>query len=172
MAGEIVPPKGSDIIAQLKQARVEFIAALPDITTSNGLLWPISKGSDFKLIRVSKEDEGISICAGLHYCDKRAVMLMQNTGFFDSINSLRVIAVEYQQPVCMVIGMVEKEPDKLPSESKVYGTRILEPMLDLMGIDRISIEGPEDVPRLAPAIERAYAQSRPLAALVGRRVAP
>ena len=40
-----------------------------------------------------------------------------------------------------------------------------------MQIDRITIDAPEDVAGLAPAIERAYALSRPLVALVGRTVA-
>jgi hypothetical protein len=39
-----------------------------------------------------------------------------------------------------------------------------------MGIDTVFIEEPVDVGRLAPAIERAYDTSRPMVALVGRRV--
>ena len=45
----------------LKQARIQFIVSVPDIVTSNGLLWPISKDPEFKLVRVCKEDEGVSI---------------------------------------------------------------------------------------------------------------
>ena len=70
-------PRGADIIDALKQAEVFHIAALPDITTSAGLLWPLSKDTDINLIRLSKEDEGVSICAALNYCEKRAVLLMQ-----------------------------------------------------------------------------------------------
>mgnify|MGYP001195020219 CR=1 FL=1 len=71
---------GSGIIAQLKKAQVKAVAALPDIVTSDGLLWPISRDPEFRLIRVCKEDEGISICAALSYTDTRALMLMQQTG--------------------------------------------------------------------------------------------
>ena len=35
-------PRGADIIGALKQANVFHVAALPDITTSAGLLWPLS----------------------------------------------------------------------------------------------------------------------------------
>ena len=167
-----VGPRGTDIIAALKQAGVGHIAALPDITTSAGLLWPLSEDPDLRLVRLCKEDEGVSICTGLAFCDKRAVLLMQQTGFLDSINSIRAIGVEYDQPLCMLIGLLGKEPDKAPSESERYGVRIVEPILDAMGIDRILIEGPEDVDLLAPAIDRAYDTSRPLAALIGRSVRP
>jgi len=100
------------------------------------------------------------------------VLLMQQTGFFDSINSIRAIGVEYSQPLCMLIGLLGKEPDRAPSDSERYGVRIVEPILDAMGIDRILIEGPDDVAHLVPAIDRAYDTSRPLAALIGRSVRP
>ncbi len=165
-------PSGSQIIDALKAARVTHVAALPDITTSAGLLWPLSKEPDLHLIRLGKEDEGVSICAGLAFCDKRAVLLMQQTGLMDSLNAVRAVAVEYGQPVCMLVGLLGKEPDRAPQESGSYGVRIVEPILDVMGIDRLLVEGPEDVVSLAPAIDRAYARSRPLAALIGRRVQP
>lgn len=165
-------PRGTEIIDALKQAGVSHVAALPDITTSAGFLWPLSKDPDLTLIRLCKEDEGVSICAGLSYCNKRAVLSMQQTGFLDSINAVRAIGVEYGQPICMLIGLLQKEPDKKPTESKKYGVRIVEPILDAMGIDRLLIETSEDVAQLAPAIDRAYRESRPLAALIGRSVLP
>ncbi len=165
-------PRGADIIAALKRAGVGHVAALPDITTSAGLLWPLSEDPELRLIRLCKEDEGVSICTGLAFCDKRAVLLMQQTGFFDSINAIRAIGVEYAQPLCMLIGLLGKEPGRAPTASERYGVRIVEPILDAMGIDRILIETPDDVALLAPAIDRAYETSRPLAALIGRTVRP
>lgn len=165
-------PRGTDIIAALKQAGVSHVAALPDITTSAGLLWPLSEDRDLTLIRLCKEDEGVSICAGLAFCDRRAVLLMQQTGFFDSLNAIRAIAAEYGQPICMLIGLLQKEPDRAPTESERYGVRIVEPILDAMGIDYFCIEGPDDVAQLPGAIDNAYASSRPLAALIGRSVQP
>ena len=100
---------GLGIIAELKKAH-PTVAALLDIVTSDGLLWPISRDPDFRLIRVCKEDEGISICAALSYTDTRALMLMQQTGLLDSLNSIRSIAIEYQQPICMMIGLQGKSP--------------------------------------------------------------
>ena len=163
-------PRGRDIITALDAARVRFVAALPDIVTSDGLLWPLSRDSRFRLVRVCKEDEGIGICAGLAFAGHRAVLLMQQTGLMDSLNAIRAVAVEYQQPVCMIVGLQGKEPDIASDLSGKYGVRIVGPILDMMGIDRIRLDGPEDVDGLTDAIGRAYARSRPLAALVGRTV--
>ncbi len=165
-------PRGADIIAALKQAGVGHVAALPDITTSAGLLWPLSEDPELRLIRLCKEDEGVSICTGLAFCDTRAVLLMQQTGFFDSINSIRAMGVEYSQPLCMLIGLLGKEAGRAPTESKSYGVCIVEPILDAMGIDHFCMETNDDVARLAPAIDRAYETSRPLAALIGQDVRP
>lgn len=167
-----VGPSGAAIISALKQAGVRHIAALPDITTSAGLLWPLSEDPDLTLIRLSKEDEGVSICAALSYCEKRAVLLMQQTGLMDSLNNIRAVACEYEQPVCMVVGLLGKEPDKAPTESASYGVRIVEPVLDAMEIDHILIENTDDVAQLPDAIDRAYDTSRPMVALIGRRVEP
>jgi sulfopyruvate decarboxylase subunit beta len=162
---------GAAIIAAIKQAGVTHVAALPDITTSAGLLWPLSKDPDLELIRLCKEDEGVSVCAGLFYCQRRAVLMMQQTGFFDSINAIRAIAVEYSQPICMIIGLLGKEAGEA-MESSRYSVRIVEPILDAMGIDHFCMETTPDVAQLPEAIDRAYETSRPLAALVGQRLQP
>jgi hypothetical protein len=44
-----------------------------------------------QLIRVCKEDECIGITSGLYYC--KALSLIQYTGFLDSINAIRGVAV-------------------------------------------------------------------------------
>jgi sulfopyruvate decarboxylase subunit beta len=163
-------PCGADIIGALKASRVEFVAAVPDIVTSTGLLWPISRDPELRLIRLCKEDEGVSICTGLAFCGRRAVLLMQQTGLMDSLNSIRAIAVEYQQPVCMIVGLLGKEPDRPAALSAKYGVRIIEPVLDAMQIDRITLDSAEDVAALGPAIDRAYELSRPVVALIGRTV--
>lgn len=160
--------RGRAIIDAIKAGAVEFVVSVPDITTSDGLLWPIARDPALRHVRVCKEDEGVSICTGLAYSDRRAVLLIQNTGFFDSINAIRAIAVEYRQPVCLMIGLQGKEPDVPPDRSAKYSVRIVGPMLDLMGIERHAVQDTADTALIAPAIARAYETSRPVAFLIGR----
>ena len=159
---------GSGIIAAVKASGIEYILALPDITTSSGLLSPIAKEPAFRLIRVCKEDECVGIASGLSYADKRALILIQHTGFLDSINAIRGVAVEYNQPVCMMIGLLQHDPDRPPRESSRYGVRIVEPILEDMGIVHHLVSLDADVPKIRPAIDKAYAESKPVAFLVGR----
>jgi sulfopyruvate decarboxylase subunit alpha len=161
--------KGAGIIAAIKESGVEFILSVPDIVTSGGLLRPIACDPQFRLIRVCKEDECIGIASGLHYCDKRALSLIQHTGFLDSINAIRGVAVEYAQPICMMIGLLQHDPATTPRNSPRYGVRIVEPILDAMGIAHHLINEDADVAKIRPAIEGAYATSQPVALLIGRR---
>jgi sulfopyruvate decarboxylase subunit alpha len=160
---------GSSIIAEINASQIEFVISVPDITTSEGLLRPLAQGSAPRLIRVCKEDEGVGICAGLAYTGRRSLLLIQQTGLLDSINAVRGVAVEYGLPICMMVGLLEKEPGVPPMQSKRYGVRIVEPILDAMGIAFHEIEGEADVPKVKPAIDNAYAQSRPVVLLIGRR---
>ena len=67
--------RGADIIAAIRQAGIEFVISVPDIVTSEGLLRPIAGDASLRLIRVCKEDEGVSICAALSFCERRALLL-------------------------------------------------------------------------------------------------
>jgi len=161
--------RGSSIIAEIKASRIEFVISVPDITTSEGLLRPLARATRPRLIRICKEDEGIGICAGLAYTGRRALLLIQQTGLLDSINAVRGVAVEYGLPICMMVGLLEKEPGVPPMQSKRYGVRIVEPILDAMGIAYHEIEGDVEVAKIGPAIDDAYTKSRPVVLLIGRR---
>jgi sulfopyruvate decarboxylase TPP-binding subunit len=161
--------RGSAIIAAIKRSGVEFVLSVPDIVTSAGLLRPIAQDTELRLIRVCKEDECIGIASGLSYSDKRALILIQYTGFLDSLNAIRGVAVEYKQPICMMVGLLGHDPAKAPRESPRYGVRIIEPILDDMGIAHHLIGVDADVAKIQPAIEEAYTQSHPVAFLIARR---
>ncbi len=159
---------GRAIIGAIKAAGIEYVLSVPDITTGSGLLAPIAQDKDLQLVRVCKEDECIGIASGLSYCDKRALILIQHTGFLDSINAIRGIAVEYKQPICMMVGLLQHEPEREPRASSRYGVRIMEPILDDMGIAHHLISVDADVAKIQPAIEKAYSESVPVAFLIGR----
>jgi sulfopyruvate decarboxylase subunit alpha len=163
---------GSKIIDALKRARVEYVLSVPDIHTSHGLLFPIASDKELRLIRVCKEDECIGIASGLSYSDKRALILIQYTGFLDSLNAIRAVAVEYKQPICMMVGLLGHEPGVLPVQSGRYGVRIIEPICDAMGIEHLLVSEDADIGKITPAIEAAYAQSKPVTILIGRRPKP
>jgi sulfopyruvate decarboxylase TPP-binding subunit len=160
---------GQSILREIDAAGIRYVISVPDITTSEGVLRPLAQGAGPKLIRICKEDEGIGICAGLAHCGQRALLLIQQTGMLDSINALRGVAVEYSLPICLMVGLLEKEAGVPPRQSKRYGVRIVEPILEAMGITYHEVEHDADVGKIRPAIDEAYAVSRPVVLLIGQR---
>jgi sulfopyruvate decarboxylase TPP-binding subunit len=161
-------PSGKRIIALIKRSGVREVVALPDIVTSDGLLWPISRDRELRLTRVCKEDEGVSICGAMSYNNTRAILMMQQTGLMDSLNAIRAIGVDYRLPVVMMVGLQGKEPHLHPDNSASFGVRIIRPVLDAMELSHSLIEDPGDADHIPLAIDAAYAASRPHVFLIGR----
>ena len=171
-SNSVAHPSGQAILQALKQGAIEFIVSVPDIVTSDGLLWPIAGDSDFRLLRVCKEDEGVSICGAMSYNNTRAILLMQQTGLMDSLNAIRAIGIDYQLPICMMVGLQGKEPELKSAESSSYGVRIIEPVLEAMQIPFRVIEEPGDVRHIAPDIEQAYSSSSTFVFIIARPPTP
>lgn len=159
---------GDRIIAAVKEAGIEYVLSVPDITTAAGLLKPISEDNALRLVRVCKEDECLGIAMGLAMCDKRALILIQHTGLLDSMNAIGGVAVEFKQPICFMVGLLEREVDRPPRQSGRFRIRIVEPILDVMGIPHHLIDGDADVGVIRPGIEAAYRDNWPVAFLIGR----
>ena len=153
---------------EFKRAGIHFVVALPDRVTSHYLLKGLLADPEYKVVQVCKEDEGVSICSGLYAAGHKSVFMMQYTGFLDSINAIRGVAVEGHFPVCMIVGLLGKEADVAPTQSKKYGVKIVEPILDVMGIEHHLIERDTDTRQIMPAIDKAFKNSAPVAILIGR----
>lgn len=162
------PLSAQAVKQEFKRAGIHFVVALPDRVTSHYLLKGLLADPEYKVVQVCKEDEGVSICSGLYAAGHKSVFMMQYTGFLDSINAIRGVAVEGHFPVCMIVGLLGKEADVAPTQSKKYGVKIIEPILDVMGIEHHLIERDVDTQQIAPAIEKAFKNSSPVAILIGR----
>jgi hypothetical protein len=67
-----------------------------------------------------------------------------------------------------MIGLLLHDPDFAPRNSPRYGVRIVEPILEDMGIAHHLISVDADVAKIQLAIEAAYRQSHPVAFLIAR----
>ena len=161
---------GKAIISAIKASQLEFVVAVPDIVTCEKILWPIRRDNDLTLVQVCKEDEGVSICAALSYTEKRSILLIQHTGFLDSINAIRAIAVQYQLPVVMFVGLQGMEEDRNLSDSAHYDIRILEPILQGMKLDYRVLTANDDLEDISSEVAECYRISKPMVYLIARHV--
>jgi len=78
------------------------------------------------------------------------------------------VALEGRNPVCMIVGLLNKGRAGIaPRDSSSFGVRIVEPILDALGIAHYLVELSEHVRCMVPAIEHAYAEARLVAFLIG-----
>ena len=124
----------------------------------------IMRDPDLKLIQVCREGEAIGIAAGLHLGGKEPVVLHQSTGFFESGDSVRGLALDLKLPLLLMIGYRGYAGDKLSNDSAaVY----LEPILKAWGINYYVLENDGDAEKICVAHREAHDTSRPVAVLIG-----
>ena len=70
----------------------------------------------------------------------------------------------------MMVGLLEKEAGVPPRQSKKYGVRIVEPILEAMGIAYHEIEEQDDVAQNPPGDRQGLSPNRkPVVLLIGQR---
>jgi sulfopyruvate decarboxylase subunit alpha len=87
----------------LKDAGVDFIVSVPCVNLSR-LLDMIDDDPEITHIPVTREEEGIGICAGAYLGGKRTAILMQNSGLGNSINALKSLTELYKFPLLMIMS--------------------------------------------------------------------
>ncbi len=84
------------VIEILKKNRIDLAATLP-CDRIKGLLPLIEK--NITTIPLTREENGVGICAGVYLCGKRPVMVIQSTGIGNMINALGSLNLTYDIPL-------------------------------------------------------------------------
>ena len=158
---------GTEIIKQLNQSNIEYVLSVPDITTSENILKPLINNNEIKVIQVCKEDEAISISAGLYAAGKKSVILIQHTGLLDSINCLRAVSVEIGNPTIQLVGLLRHESGTDPNDSNRYGLKIIKPILEAMNIEYSYIDQSGDEQSITSLINKSFNACKPHIVLIG-----
>ena len=87
----------------LKDAGIDFIVSVPCVNLSK-LLNMIDEDDEITHIPVTREEEGIGICAGAYLGGKKPAILMQNSGLGNSINALKSLTELYKFPLLMIMS--------------------------------------------------------------------
>lgn len=159
---------GARIIDALRAAQISHVVSVPDLTTSEGVLRPLSTDPSIRLIRVCREEEGVGICAGLAVAGRRPAMLIQYTGLYASMNAIRAIALEYRQPICMLVGLLFADSPDDPTRSRNVGVSRLIPVLRALELPFIVVPDDSRTPLIAPMLNEALAAPAPAVVLISR----
>lgn len=154
------------IVEALRVEGVRTVVTVPD-THQRTVLELLATDAGIRLITCATEDEATAVAAGLWIGGDEPALLIQHAGLYASVNTLRGVAIDGQIPMFYLIGLLSREPDRVPRDSQRSMVRYCEPLLDVFSVPYALLEGPEDVAQIGELFRRSRAQRGPAAALIG-----
>jgi sulfopyruvate decarboxylase subunit alpha len=163
VAGKDAGPSNSESIFRgLKRGGIDFVVSVPCVKLGP-LLELVSDDPDMVHVPVTREEEGIGVCAGAFMGGKRPAILMQNSGLGNSINALTSLNLLYGIPLLLIISHRGTEGEKVVGQVPMGKATV--PLLDAIGIEHRS-PGPADAEdAVAKAVETVFTERRPIALL-------
>jgi sulfopyruvate decarboxylase TPP-binding subunit len=169
------------IVEILKRQGVTDVIGVPD--NSSAALYTLLGADPQLAVRpVTREGEAFGMAMGLWMGGREPVLLIQNTGFFESGDALRGTLTRMRIPIVCIVtyrgyNKTMKQFGKIPTEldadllsrSEVDNCApITEPTLRAWGLPFDFVHTDEDLPVLESAFARARARDAPVAVLVTR----
>lgn len=161
-----LPVPAADLLHEIQALGITHVLNVPD-THQKTLLAALAGAESPRLLTVCTEDEAIAINAGLYIGGQRPMLSIQNTGFFASLNALRGIALDAKVPTFLLVGLFGRQVTRTPAENRGRAVRLVQPTLETWGVPCYTLEGPDDLPKLAEAYRHCQEIKGPVAVLVG-----
>ncbi|KZX17675.1 hypothetical protein MBCUT_01530 [Methanobrevibacter cuticularis] len=134
--------KSSEAIYEgLKKTGINFIVSVPCINLGK-LLELIDEDNDIIHVPVTREEEGIGICAGAYLGGKKTAILMQNSGLGNCINALASLYELYSLPLVMI--MSHRGTSGEPIIGQVPMGKNTSGILESMGLKYFKPKNPEE----------------------------
>ena len=110
----------------------------------------------------------MAISGGLLIAGATPVVVIQNQGLYASVNGLRAIGIDARIPIVMMIGQFGREEGNLhedTQQSTRFIVRLLEPLLDTLGIPYFSLGKESDLANIQKAFDLARKEETPTAVI-------
>ena len=143
-----------------------WVLSVPD-THQKSVLAALDKERTIRLLTCATEDEANAVAAGLWIGGEPCIVMIQHAGLYASVNTLRGVALDGRVPVFYMVGLLSRERDKDPRESRHSMVRYCEPLLDVFGVPHARLEGPDDVHLIPKYFRLAQERRGPTVLLVG-----
>ena len=151
------------ILGELHRNGVTHVVWLPDSET-NFMFREMVADPSLSIVSVCREGESMPIAVGLWVGGKKPMVMIQNTGFFESGDSIRGMALDMDIPLVMMVGYRGWTRHGVTRDS---AARFTEPILHAWGINYYLVESDADAGRISDAFEEAERFERPVACLMG-----
>lgn len=151
------------VLQQFIECGVTHIVWLPD-SEAAAMYKAIVATPQLKLVPVAREGEAIAVAAGLLAGGARPIVQIQSTGYYESGDSVRGLALDLHLPLLLLLGYRGyKAHEKMMDSAAVF----LAPTLDTWGIPHQVVADDSHVGRIGDQYRLAQQQSSPAAVLIG-----
>lgn len=155
----------STVVRILKNNRINPVATLP-CDRIKTLLLLIDK--NFQTIPLTREENGVGICAGAYLAGARPLMVIQSTGLGNMINALESLNITYRIPLPIIAswrGVYQEDiPAQIPLGKNLPG------MLSAAGIGYTIIDSEAGLDQLGKAVSESFEKKLPHVALISPKV--
>ena len=146
-----MPRPEEELIASLKRNGVDFTASLP-CEKIKTLLEMV--GRTFNHLPLTREEEGVGICAGAALAGKRPALFVQSSGIGNMINALLSLTQFYELPLAIFVSRRGVYQEKI--EAQFPMGRRLPGMLAGANISFSEINAREEIALVDRGLERVY----------------
>ncbi len=164
----------SAAVAALQRNRVDHVVTVPDWVQLS-LHERLQRGVEgIRLLNCANENQTVTVAAGLTIGGKRPILMMQNQGLYNCMNTLRAVCLDAHIPMVFMVGQFGREFDNLgqpATQSRRTMVRIMEPFLSSIDVPFHRLDSAADLPRMDEAFEQAEAQRTAVVLLVGAPMA-
>ncbi len=164
----------SACVEAMARNRVDHVVTVPD-WVQLALHQRLEEGlTGVRLVGCSSENQVVTVGAGLALGGKRPLLMMQNQGLYNCINTLRAVSLDAQMPLVFMVGQFGREYANLgqPSTaSRRTMVRIMEPLLNAINVPFLCLDSEADLVRMDEAYALAHARRTAVVLLVSAPMA-
>lgn len=147
----------------LKSAGLDFFVSVP-CKLLGELIDRLAADETVVYTPVSREEEGMGLACGAHLAGRRPAIVMQNSGFGNSVNAVLSLLNYYEVPVVFVVSH-RGSPGEPIEAQRMMGSAIVE-LLRVANVACVEVPGQATLERVKPAIEQARREGRSVALLL------
>ena len=161
-------------VAALRRNQVDHVVTVPDWVQLS-LHQRLQDGVDgIRLVNCVNENQTVTVAAGLTIGGRRPILMMQNQGLYNCVNTLRAVCLDAHVPMVFMVGQFGREFANLghPStQSRRTMVRLMEPLLQSIGLPFHRLDSEADLACMDQAFEKAESQRTAVVLLVGAPMA-
>jgi sulfopyruvate decarboxylase subunit alpha len=154
-------PIDERIVALLREAGANFACSVPDGMTTGVLELIEKEGIDH--VPVTREEEGVGVCAGASLSGRKPVLFMQNSGLGNSTNALASLTMFYEMPLLLMVAHRGTKGEKIAAQIPMGKATPM--LLDILGIKWATVARRSQLQTIRRLAREAFSKNRVRAVL-------